>query len=92
MEEPALRAAPRTTFEEFGPVQRVAICSDIVLSAIVQTYAPKYASALTIEADVGTEEVLVDDGDGGARGGEDAQEHVRTHHLVVPASNPRAGP
>ena len=44
---------------------------------------------LTVEADVGPEEILVDDGDRGARGGEDAQEHVRTHHLVVPASNPR---
>ena len=95
MEEPALRAAPRTTFEEFSAVQRVAVCSDIVLSVTSMPsdkHAPKYASALTIEADVGTEEILVDDGDGGARGGEDAQEHVRTHHLVMPASNPRAGP
>ena len=89
MEEPALRAAPRTTFEEFGPVQRVAVCSDIVLSASISCKACPRGSALTVEADVRPEEILVDDGDGGARGGEDAQEHVRTHHLVVPASNPR---
>ena len=81
MEEPALRASSSPTFEELGPVQRVAICSGIVLSATGMLR--ESASALTIEADVGTEEILVHDGDGGARGGEDAQEHVRTHHLVM---------